>query len=104
MKKIALLTLVCGFLIGCQKAVIPPTAQVILAAGASATIPAIPNQPALTTPANQELSIPPGCTVISPQPTPGPTEESIFPPVSDRDWMKGLPAAPINIIEYGDFQ
>jgi hypothetical protein len=45
-----------------------------------------------------------GCTVVSPQPTPGPTEQSIFPPVSDQDWMLGPQMASITIIEYGDFQ
>ena len=45
-----------------------------------------------------------GCTVVSPQPTPGPTEQSLFPPVSDQDWVQGPETASITIIEYGDFQ
>jgi hypothetical protein len=46
----------------------------------------------------------PGCTVVSPQPTPGPTEQSLFPPVTDQDWVQGPETASITIIEYGDFQ
>jgi hypothetical protein len=46
---------------------------------------------------------PAGCTVISPQNTPGPTEQSIFPPVTDKDWSTGPKDAAITLIEYGDF-
>lgn len=44
------------------------------------------------------------CTVVSLLPTPGPTEQSLFPPVSDADWIKGQNSAHVTIIEYGDFQ
>jgi hypothetical protein len=44
------------------------------------------------------------CTVISPQPTPGPTEQSLFPPVSDADWAVGADTAAVTFIEYSDFQ
>lgn len=47
---------------------------------------------------------PPGCTVISPQPTPGPTERSLFPPAGEDDWIVGPDDAAITITEYGDFQ
>lgn len=49
-------------------------------------------------------SPPPGCTVVSRQPTPGPTEQSLFPPASEEDWVKGPDDAAITIIEYGDYQ
>lgn len=50
-------------------------------------------------------SLPPaGCTVVSPQPTPGPTQRSIFPPVSEDDWVQGPEDAYVTIIEYADFQ
>jgi hypothetical protein len=45
-----------------------------------------------------------GCTVITKEPTPGPTAESIFPAVSDADWVKGPADAKVTIIEYSDFQ
>lgn len=44
------------------------------------------------------------CTVVSRQPTPGPTEQSIVPPVNDSDWAQGPDDAMVTIIEYGDFQ
>jgi hypothetical protein len=44
------------------------------------------------------------CTVVSRQPTPGPTEQSIVPPLSDSDWAHGPEDAKVTIIEYGDFQ
>ena len=44
------------------------------------------------------------CTVVSRQPTPGPTEQSIVPAISDADWFHGPEDAKVNIIEYGDFQ
>jgi cyclophilin family peptidyl-prolyl cis-trans isomerase/protein-disulfide isomerase len=47
---------------------------------------------------------PPGCTVVSPKPTPGPTQESLFPPVSKQDWVQGPSSAAVTLIEYGDFQ
>jgi cyclophilin family peptidyl-prolyl cis-trans isomerase/protein-disulfide isomerase len=47
---------------------------------------------------------PAGCTATSPKPTTGPTEASLFPPVSDKDWVLGSDQASITIIEYGDFQ
>ncbi len=50
------------------------------------------------------VGAPPGCTVISPPPTPGPTEQSAFPPVSEKDWMIGPEDAEITLIEYSDFQ
>jgi hypothetical protein len=51
-----------------------------------------------------DASAPPGCTVISPPATPGPTEQSVFPPVTDKDWNTGTMDAAITLIEYSDFQ
>jgi curved DNA-binding protein CbpA len=44
------------------------------------------------------------CTVVSRAPTPGPTEQSLVPPLSDEDWVHGPDDAAVTIIEYGDFQ
>ncbi len=47
---------------------------------------------------------PPGCTVISPDPTPGPTEESMFAPITEKDWSIGPADATVTILVYGDYQ
>lgn len=46
----------------------------------------------------------PSCTVSSPQPTPGPTEQALFPLVGEGDWVIGPETASLTIMEYGDFQ
>ena len=45
-----------------------------------------------------------GCTVKTKKPTPGPTPTSIFPAVSDKEWIKGSANAKVTIIEYSDYQ
>ena len=45
-----------------------------------------------------------GCTVVTVQPTPGPTPVSPYYPISAQDWSLGPSNAPITIINYGDFQ
>jgi len=49
-------------------------------------------------------SEPATCTVAGRIPTPGPTEESLFPGVSQADWKLGPDGAKVVFIEYGDFQ
>ncbi len=44
------------------------------------------------------------CRLRSFQPTPNPTETSLFPPPQDTDWAKGPSDAYVTIIEYADFQ
>ena len=44
------------------------------------------------------------CTVESLDPTPGPTEASLFAPVTETDWVIGSETAQVTIIEYSDFQ
>ena len=58
----------------------------------------------LSVPTESNLLPDSGCTVISTKPTPGPTAESVFPPISDTDWVKGPASAKVTIIEYSDFQ
>jgi hypothetical protein len=44
------------------------------------------------------------CTVVSANPTPGPTEASMFPPITEEDWVLGSnPTATMTIIEYSDY-
>lgn len=78
---------------------------------ATATLPATATQSA--TPSNQVAKqstplstsvITANCTVVSQSPTPGATEQSLFPPVGDSDWSVGPDTAAVTIIEYGDFQ
>ena len=58
----------------------------------------------LTVPTQAALSPDYGCTVITQKPTPGPTPVSIYPPITDSDWVKGPASAKVTIIEYSDFQ
>ena len=84
--------------------VLVPTAtstRAVLAPTATQT-QAVPTETAAAEPLEQEAA--PGCTVVSFLPTPGPTEASLFPPVSDQDWTQGSRDASITIIEYSDFQ
>ena len=78
-----------------------------------ATQPAAPQptQPPIITPTTSVTQTtassnetPSGCTVVSPKPTPGPTQQSLIPPVSEKDWVQGYPTATVTIIEYSDFQ
>ncbi len=62
--------------------------------------PAIP----LVIPTQAALQPVSGCTVVTQKPTPGPTEESNIPPITETDWVKGPANAKVTIIEYSDFQ
>jgi hypothetical protein len=97
--------LILGLLLAaCQNQTIPPPT-----ASPSITPSAIPSEaPTLIiapsqTPPSTSVAGPAHCTVISPRPTPGPTEASIFPPVSAQDWVSGPPDAKITLTEYSDF-
>ncbi len=100
MRKVTLILLVLGTLVlaGCLPQVqATPTATPTTKARPTPTV-------VLTVPSQPVLSPDSGCTVISQKPTPGPTAESIFPPVSDTEWVKGPASAKVTIIEYSDFQ
>ncbi|MGB9674029.1 MAG: peptidylprolyl isomerase [Anaerolineales bacterium] len=73
--------------------------------------PSLPSISATQSPSNQPTLLPnltqmiaAGCTSISPKPTPGPTEESLFPSPRAEDWQRGSPSAAVTITEYCDFQ
>ena len=70
----------------------------------TATTNARPAPKVLSVPAETAISPASGCTVITQKPTPGPTPVTIYPPVTDSDWVKGLASAKVTIIEYSDFQ
>jgi hypothetical protein len=70
----------------------------------SAELPPLPEvspTPANDQPTSQSEA---NCTAVSREPTPGPTEQSLIPPVSATDWAHGPEDAKVTIIEYGDFQ
>jgi hypothetical protein len=72
-----------------------PTATAIVRP-APTTVVTVPSQAALFPDS--------GCTVVTRKPTPGPTAESIYPPISSTDWVKGPESAKVTILEYSDFQ
>lgn len=87
---------------------VKPTADA--AAETSATSapvdPAVPTEAAPTSaPAYDASAKTMACEVVSINPTPGPTQASMFPPVSEEDWVLGNATNPIlTITEYSDFQ
>ena len=88
-------------LAACGAAVTPaPTAPLVSTRLVipSPVVAAAPSQVPLPT------SDPVTCTVSSSQPTPGPTEASLFPGVSPTDWKLGPDGAKVVFIEYSDFQ
>jgi hypothetical protein len=70
--------------------------------GEASPVPAKTEQPASL--ATGDTSSVANCTVISRNPTPGPTEQSLFPPPGDADWVVGPDTAAMTIYEYSDFQ
>lgn len=102
MKKIILLlTGMALTLAACQGQAVSPQPTPVETATPS-LVPTIQATLAEATPTQPEA--PAGCTAISPKPTPGPTETSLFPPVSPDDWVKGPADASITLTEYSDFQ
>ena len=92
------LLLVAVLLGGClQQPQATPTSTPTTAAQPTPTV-------GLTVPEESVILPDPGCTVVTLKPTPGPTQASAFPPISDTDWVKGPAEAKVTIIEYSDFQ
>jgi hypothetical protein len=108
MKKIVtLLLILVVFLVACQSAPASPTEAEPAQIGENAPSTELPPLPEVSpTPATEQTGNPGGanCTVVSSQPEPGPTEQSIVSAVSEADWVHGPQDAEITIIEYGDFQ
>ena len=73
---------------------------------ASPTPQAAPTQKSIQplTPEPGVVSAEPGCTVVSPVPTPGATTQAMFPAATEADWARGPLTAAVSIIEYSDFQ
>jgi len=88
-----------------------PAASTAVGAYASQTPESAPGKQATPTEAPQPttavvqagVQVPIGCTVVSPEPTLGPTEQSLFPPPGEKDWTLGPADARFTIIEYSDF-
>ena len=109
-KLIVLLVILSVFLVACQSATteLPaaePTAESPAEPDTASTeLPPLPEvSPTLDTQQATEQAEA-NCTVVSRQPTPGPTEQSLVPSVSEEDWTHGPDDASVTFIEYGDFQ
>ena len=103
--KLILLIVIAMVLAACQgqSPTIPATTAPTVVFQPTATKAAV--TPTVTEVVEQTAAeAPPGCTVISLPATPGPTEQSVFPPASDKDWSTGPKDAAITLIEYSDFQ
>ena len=74
-----------------------PTKQATQASPASTSVVDIPLS-------SSQIGPDSGCTLVSRQPTPGPTQLSLFPAVTETDHVKGAETAKVTIIEYSDFQ
>ena len=99
---LVLITLIAVMLAGClPQAQAAPTSTATLApTTTSRPAPTVTLAVAEETP----ILLNSGCTVVTQKPTPGPTAESNFPPVSPSDWVRGPADAKVTIIEYSDFQ
>lgn len=97
MRKIflSILVLASVMLSACAKAT--PTLEPIASLVQPSTQPEVPSSPGLNEP-------PASCTVVTKRPTQSPTEESLFPPVSEDDHVRGPETAKLTLIEYSDFQ
>jgi uncharacterized protein YceK len=100
MRKLILLlvTLSAVMLSGCL-----PQTQTSPASTATTVVHPAPTT-VLTVPAQAAILPDSGCTVVTKKPTPGPTAETIYPPITSSDWIKGPDSAKVTIIEYSDFQ
>ena len=107
-KKIFILSFIMlFFLAACQSVESSPTADAPGQSSEAEPATELPALPAVSPTPLAENVVAQGeanCTVVSSQPTPGPTEQSLVPPVDSADWAHGPDDARVTIIEYGDFQ
>lgn len=105
MKRIAILLFLITFFVPACQNTTPPAGQKGTPISVTST-PVAATQSATLTPEAKNLvnDASPGCVAQSPFPTPGPTEQSLFPPVSAKDWAKGPASATVTFTEYSDFQ
>ena len=111
-KIVTLLLILVVFLVACQSAPASTTEASSTEAdpaqiGENAPSTELPPLPEVSpTPATEQTGNlgDANCTVVSSQPEPGPTEQSIVSAVSEADWVHGPQDAEVTIIEYGDFQ
>lgn len=90
-----LLILCALFLAACSQASTPAAST---GATSNTATPVKPTKQASNGPAMK-------CNVVSMTPTQGPTEVSMFPPVTEKDWVLGNAKSPaMTVIEYSDFQ
>lgn len=77
-------------------------AAVMLLSACSQAAPATPTPFAVATQNPNAVEM--ECTLVSADPTPGPTEASLFPPVTAEDWVLGNENAAMTVLVYSDFQ
>jgi hypothetical protein len=94
-----LLTIILTACAGNQAEEIQPTETSTPKVEETPTQPPLPTDPGQVNPEAADW-----CNVVSPRPTPGPTQESLFPSPGEDDWIKGPESAKVTIIEYSDFQ
>ena len=64
----------------------------------------LPPTPAASEATEQLPPVPSGCTVVTRQFSSEPTQQSLFPAVTDADWVIGEDTAAMTLVEYADFQ
>ena len=105
------------FVTGCSGAQTSasPTSVIELEPGGEGDSPVEVNEPAEKSESSADANTEPfepvagdafmeGCTVATLLPEADPEVESLFPPISETDWIRGPADAAVTIIEYADFQ
>jgi cyclophilin family peptidyl-prolyl cis-trans isomerase/protein-disulfide isomerase len=64
----------------------------------------VSTNPAPTPSINIIIPTPPSCTDIVAEPTPGPDVPSVFPPVTEKDYVRGAQNPVVTLMDYSDYQ